>query len=45
MTTGAGETSALITELAPGTYYFGVTALDTYGLESEMSELFRLTVE
>lgn len=45
MTTGAGETSALITELAPGTYYFGVTALDTYGLESDMSELFRLTVE
>lgn len=45
MTTGPGETQALITELVPGEYYFGITTLDTNGLESGMSSVSKVTIE
>ena len=37
-------TQALVTDLAPGTYYFCITTLDVNGLESGMSEMFSVTI-
>ncbi|HVK99957.1 MAG TPA: immunoglobulin domain-containing protein [Dongiaceae bacterium] len=45
VTSDGNENGAVIEDLAPGIYYFGVTTLDIYGLESEMSALFKLTVQ
>jgi len=39
------DTSALITHLRPGDYYFAVTAYDTIGNESDYSAEARITIE
>lgn len=43
-TTEGNETQAIVKDLTPGTYYFGITTLDTNGLESEMSRVFSLQI-
>lgn len=45
VTTDGNVTQALIRDLAPGTYYFGITTLDTNGLESVMSQVRSLTIQ
>ncbi len=45
MTAGPTETQAVITDLAPGVYYFGITTLDTHGLESDMSSVTKVVIE
>lgn len=45
MTAESGESSALITDLSPGTYYFGISTLDTNGLESDMSSVIKVTID
>jgi hypothetical protein len=40
-----GVTSYLVSNLAPGTYYFGVTAYNTDGTQSTLSNVGSKTVQ
>lgn len=45
VTVDGNVTRAIVKDLAPGTYYFGITTLDTNGLESTMSQVRSLTIQ